>query len=523
VRGRDSEGQPVAEEELLEAAQIVEEPELTTEQVKGRAAAGVFLLAGRDVAVRAIGLAGNVVLARLLVPEDFGIVAVGLVVINVANFVTDAGLGLGLVRRKESPTVREMRSVVGLQLAAASAIATVAAAVTLGIGGDARITALMVLALPLMALRTPGLIYLDRQLDFSIQVRVELIETLAYVAWAITTAALGWGAWSLASGAVVKAAVGALSVARLTPLGLIRPTLDIAAVRPLLGFGARFQALGLLQLGQQVALTACIGAVGGLTSLGLWSLAERVLQLPQLLFRPLWGIGIPAYSRLLQAGEDVGRLVQRSVTTLAVVGGVVLAPLGGTATAYIPLVFGEKWSEAAEILPGACMALAISAPVNICMVAMLYAAGDAATPLRASIVHAFVRLPLALVGLHYFGLWALGAAWFAAQAVELPIVVRRTRTVVGLPVGREIVLPVLATATAGGAAWAVVDALDRGVPALAAGVGVSWLLFGTIMAVGDRPALRVAGEMSVRAWRSTVDRMRGRHTESERVVSSPGS
>jgi hypothetical protein len=107
--------------------------------------------------------------------------------------------------------------------------------------------------------------------------------------------------------------------------------------------------------------------------------------------------------------------------------------------------------------------------------------------------------------------------------VELPIVVRRTRTVVGLPVGREIVLPVLATATAGGAAWAVVDALDRGVPALAAGVGVSWLLFGTIMAVGDRPALRVAGEMSVRAWRSTVDRMRGRHTESERVVSSPGS
>ena len=322
---------------------------------------------------------------------------------------------------------------------------------------------------------------------------------------------------------MVKAAVGALSVARLTPLGLIRPTLDIAAVRPLLGFGARFQALGLLQLGQQVALTACIGAVGGLTSLGLWSLAERVLQLPQLLFRPLWGIGIPAYSRLLQAGEDVGRLVQRSVTTLAVVGGVVLAPLGGTATAYIPLVFGEKWSEAAEILPGACMALAISAPVNICMVAMLYAAGDAATPLRASIVHAFVRLPLALVGLHYFGLWALGAAWFAAQAVELPIVVRRTRTVVGLPVGREIVLPVLATATAGGAAWAVVDALDRGVPALAAGVGVSWLLFGTIMAVGDRPALRVAGEMSVRAWRSTVDRMRGRHTESERVVSSPGS
>ncbi len=518
MTGTDAQGEPGEEERLLEAAQLVEEPELTTDQVMGRAAAGIFLLAGRDLAIRALGLGANVVLARLLVPEDFGIVAVGLTVINVANFVTDAGLGLGLVRRKESPTVREMRAIVGLQLAGASAIAVVAAAVALGIGGDARVTALMVLALPLLALRTPGLIYLDRQLDFSIQVRVELIETLAYVVWAITTAALGWGAWSLASGAVVKAAVGALAVARLTPLGLIRPTLDVTGVRPLLGFGARFQALGLLQLGQQVALTAGTGAVGGLTTLGLWSLAERILQLPQLMFRPLWGIGIPTYSRLLHAGEDVGRLVQRSVTTLAVVGGVVLAPLGGTANAYIPLVFGEEWREAAEILPGACMALAISAPANICMVAMLYAAGDASTPLRASVVHLFVRLPLALLGLHFFGPWALGAAWFAAQAAELPIVVRRARAVTGVPVGGEILLPAVATATAGGAAWAVVDALDRGVLALVAGVGVSCLLFATIMAVGDRGALRIAGEVSMRAWRSTVDRMRGRHAESDPEV-----
>jgi hypothetical protein len=84
-------------------------------------------------------------------------------------------------------------------------------------------------------------------------------------------------------------------------------------------------------------------------------------------------------------------------------------------------------------------------------------------------------------------------------------------------------LPALATATAGGVAWAVVDALDRGVLALAAGVGASCLLFGAIMAVGDRPALRVAGEMSVRAWRSTVDRMRGRGAESDPVVRSAGS
>jgi hypothetical protein len=52
----------------------------------------------------------------------------------------------------------------------------------------------MMLSLPIAPLRTPGIQYLDRVLDFSIRVRVEVGEQLAYFVWVCATALLGWGA-----------------------------------------------------------------------------------------------------------------------------------------------------------------------------------------------------------------------------------------------------------------------------------------------------------------------------------------
>lgn len=50
---------------------------LTAEEVKTRAAGGALTLGARNVVVFAIGLAGNLVLARLLLPRDLGLVALG--------------------------------------------------------------------------------------------------------------------------------------------------------------------------------------------------------------------------------------------------------------------------------------------------------------------------------------------------------------------------------------------------------------------------------------------------------------
>jgi O-antigen/teichoic acid export membrane protein len=68
-------------------------------EVRRRATAGALLIAVRTAITQIIALAGNIVLARLLVPDDFGAVAFGATLVTVATFFSDGGMGVALIRR----------------------------------------------------------------------------------------------------------------------------------------------------------------------------------------------------------------------------------------------------------------------------------------------------------------------------------------------------------------------------------------------------------------------------------------
>jgi O-antigen/teichoic acid export membrane protein len=329
-------------------------------------------------------------------------------------------------------------------------------------------------------------------LDYRIRVRVEFLEVGAMFIWSVALAALGFGAWSLATALVVKSIVGAIAVIWMTPTGFIAPRFAIAPVRGLLAFGARFQALSMFQMVTSVALTAGIAGVGGLAALGFWSLTQRILQLPMMLFEVIWSLSVPTFARLLHGGEDVGEMVGRSLSVISVVAGVVLATLAGCGAALIPIVFGDTWSDAALILPGACMALVISGPTNIALMGFLYAHGDAVTPLRGSVAHSLVRIPASLIGLHYFGVAGLGVAWFLAQAIELPIVVPPASRAAGTPLGRALVAPAIACALAAAGGWAIIDVMGTGVQTLLVSGFATPAAFIVLMAILDFAALRTA-------------------------------
>ena len=484
------------------------EEQLSVGEIKSRAAAGSVLLAVRSALINLFGFSSTLVLAHLLVRSDFGLVAIGFMVIGVGGFLADSGIAMGLVRRAAAPTRQELRSITGFQLLVSVSIATFATLASLVIGGSSFVTALMAFSMPILALRTPGLVYLDRQLDYRIRVRVELGETAAYFVWVCSTAAVGWGAWSIASAVVVKAIVGVALVMRMTPLGVIWPSFRLAPIRPLLRFGLRFQGLSAVQVLHDTTLSAGIGAIGGLGVLGLWSLCGRVLLVPSLLFNNLWNISIPAYARLLHAGEDLGALVERSVVVLAIAGGFVLAVLAGCGGALMPVVFGAKWNDVALILPGACLALAVSAPINISMMAAVYAAGDSRTPLMGSMVHGIFRLPLSLIGLHFFGVGAIGVGWLIGQLVEIPFVLPRIHAHVGRPVGRKLPVPVALTTLSGALGMALVSIGGTGVAGLvlsAAGTAAAFLL---MTRIADPVGLAITRQAAASVVRHSLQRMR---------------
>jgi O-antigen/teichoic acid export membrane protein len=447
---------------------------LTADEVKSRAASGAVLLMGRGTLLQGLGFIGNLVLARLLVPEDFGLVALGLTIITVGRVLAGAGLGSALIRGQEPPSREVLRAVTGLQLAVTSGVAAIAVAIAVLVGEGAMVTALMVLALPLSAFRTPAMILFQRKLQFGVQVTIEITETVVYVAVAITLAAFGLGAWSLAIATVVRILVGTVFAIARSPLGLLLPTLQFRRLHSIIGFGWRFGATGVSKLVQDTALTAGIAAVAGLGILGLWSLTARLLSIPQLLFESMWKVGFPAFSRLMghEGEERTGRVLERTVGTFAVAVCLVLCPLVASSPALVPLLFGADWTDVSLILPGAGVAMAIAGPLGIVTSSYLYARGDASTGLVGTNITGPVRLVSTLALLPVLGAAAIGIGWAAGTVAGTAYTLPRAQRASGARLLSPVLGPVTAGIGGAAAGWFVADALGVTV----VGAGVSALL-----------------------------------------------
>jgi O-antigen/teichoic acid export membrane protein len=378
-----------------------------------------------------------------LSPHAFGLVAFGATVVFIGEFVADGGLGAALIRQARHPTVVELQALLGLQLTMATGLALLIAAIGLRGGTAGAVTAVMAASLPLLALRAPHAIALERDLQYRPIATIDFAESMVYYAWAIVTVWIGWGVWGLASASVVRALLGSTLMTIASPLPVLTPRPDIRTLRSMLGFGIRFQAVGLAALARTQGVNLVIVAVAGDQALGYWSLANRLLQVPFWLFQSLWRVSYPTMARLRALGEDTRRVVERLARITALASGALLAPLAASAHDLIPAMFGSAWAQAADPITWASAGLMVSGPISVATAGYLYSELDASTPLYATIVNGVVWIALTAALLGPVGIAAAGIAWMAASLCEAAIFDRAVRRRAGLSVGRLILGPIL--------------------------------------------------------------------------------
>lgn len=437
------------------AAPADDEDALARADLKRRASAGVFIVGTRGVAILLLALIGNVIVARLLTPHDFGVVAFGMSVVLLGGLLSDGGLGSALIRRAEPPDREELQALTALQLMVTAGLALLVAAAAAPFGEIGWITALMVSSMPLVALQFPGRILLERSLRYRPLAVVELSQVLTYHAWAIGFVIAGFGVWGLASASFARAAVAALIMAKVSPVGLVRPRVSWRRIRPLMGFGVRFQATTATWLLRDQGLNAAIALTASVSTLGLWSLARRMLEIPYLLLQSLWRVSFPTMSQLQRANVDTAPLIERAISIAAVGTGVILTGLAGSAPGLIPGVFGEQWREASSVVPGACLGLGIGGPVSVATQGYLYAVGDASAVLRAVVFQTIALFCVTVPLLHILGISAVGLGLFISSVVEAVVLARATREWTRVRVLRNLLPPVGIGVVSSGAGWTV--------------------------------------------------------------------
>jgi O-antigen/teichoic acid export membrane protein len=488
--------------------------ELPHEELRRRAASGVFIVATRGVAILLLGFAGSVVVARLLTPHDFGVIAIGMSFVYFISTIADGGLGAALIRRPEPPAREELQALLALQLAVTVALAVAAAVIAWSFfGSEGLVIALMISSMPIVMLQFPGRILLERTLSYRPLAVVEVSQVLVYQAWAIGFVVAGFGVWGLASATVAMRVAGAVVMAVVCPAGILRPRFGWHRIRSLVGFGSRFQAANATALVQEQGLNVSIAAFGSVSTLGLWSLARRVMEVPMVLFDSLWRVSYPTMAHLLAAKRDVARLLERAVGMAAVASGIILTGLAGSSPGLIPGLFGEQWRPAATVLPIACLALAIGGPLSVATVGYLYAVGDASAVLRAHVLRALTLFIVALPLLPVLGARAAAIGWLASSVADAAVLTSAARRSTDAALVSAMRTPTLTFIVSAAIGWAIADLEGADLASGLVGGACSVLVFVLILFIVRRTLLEDIFHLAV----SSVSRASSRQIASDVV------
>ncbi|HEX9769861.1 MAG TPA: lipopolysaccharide biosynthesis protein, partial [Kiloniellales bacterium] len=320
-----------------------------------RTAAGGAIAIGAQVVRLVLRLAAAVVMARLLAPEDFGLVAMATTVTAFVGIFTDLGLSAATVQRKEidHDTVSAL-FYVNLATGALLMLATIAAAPIAAWGfGDERVSSVVIAlaaTIPLVAASAQHNALLQRGMRW---MTIQWTGIAAQAAGAAVGILLAWrtdaGYWALVAQAWAAALAGLVLVWIACPW---RPgrVANWAGARSALSFGLNLTGFNLLNYFHRQFDNVLVGWRWGATDLGYYTRAYMLFMLP--LTGIVWPVAaavIPAMSRLQHEPERWRRLYLTSIAGLMVI----TAPLSGLLVLFAePLVltlFGAQWAPSAPI------------------------------------------------------------------------------------------------------------------------------------------------------------------------------
>lgn len=306
------------------------------------------------VAVNVIFFVRILVLARLLVPNDFGLVALATVPIGFLLSITNLGMIPALIQAKE-PSVRHYNVAwtVGLVRAVSTSVVVVLAAPWLAAlaGAPDAVPIMRTLAVrpAFAAAASIGVARLTKTLDFRSLAWIALIESIANATISIGLAT--WiGVWALVAGNLGGACAQAIASYIFAPH---RPRLvfDRAAAATLVRFGRWIFVSGVVAMIGNALLRFIISRRLGVAELGLYLLASNLtFQVADAFANISGSVSFPIYAKLQTELERATRFFQATLTVLSSVLVPSFALLFALAPSLVENVLGPGWNGTVPVI-----------------------------------------------------------------------------------------------------------------------------------------------------------------------------
>lgn len=369
--------------------------------------------------VRLLGLVSTFILARLLQPTDFGLVAMAMLVVGFIDSWLSFGLDTALIQNQDATrehydtawTIRLIQSAV-----LASGIA-VTAPFAASYFNEPRVTAVLWVICPALllgGLSNIGVVAFRKELGFHKEFQFQVVGKL--LGFVVTVSAAIWlrSYWALVIGIVTAQGVGCALSYLMHPF---RPRLSLARIRELWSFS---QWMLVASIGHFLGAKAdefLVARLGSTRELGLYSVASEVGSMPgSEIAAPLNQVLVPGFAKLQHSPQGLATAyvnVLGSVSALTFPAGIGLAMVAHEAV----LVFlGNQWLDAVSLVSVFAVFGGIRAS-NSLAGSLLLSTGHVATAATFGWLNAVLLLAIALPLVGVYGALGIASAKLAGAFI----------------------------------------------------------------------------------------------------------
>lgn len=321
---------------------------------------GSFAILVSQILRLALQFGTQLVLARLLFPSDFGLLAMISPILGFVAIINDVGFSQILIQ-KRSIFQFQVSNLFWINLALGSAFGVTLAVLSplvAYIYGEPKVLALTVvmsLMIPLGMLTLHPSALLARQLRFATVARMEVAAAALGSAVTVACAIAGLSYWSLALGQLAATMLTVVMSWRLCGWKPSLPTRSLS-VRAEFAFGRNVTATNLSNFASTTADKLLIGIVQGPVQLGLYDRSYRLLIQPlSQLMLPLNRVAVPLLSRVLHDPATFRQTYLFMVQLIAAATMPLLAVCIADGTTVVRFLLGSRWEPAAPMFTWFCV------------------------------------------------------------------------------------------------------------------------------------------------------------------------
>jgi O-antigen/teichoic acid export membrane protein len=449
---------------------------------------GTAWMVGARWGVRGIGFVSTIILARLLAPADFGLVALATMLTGLIGVFSELGLVYWLIResdpqREHFDTAWTLQTVVNGSLAVVVVLAAPPIAHWFDKPELGPVMQLLSLVLVLQGTANPGIVWFRKNMDFF---RDSLTVVLPKISGFVTTIALAYYLrtyWALVIGILAWNVTYFVQSYAMHPF---RPRPTLSRVGDMWAFSAWSLSHSVFEYLADQIDTLIVGRFKTAREVGLYYVAHDVAASPLVeLSQPMSRVLMPAYVKIMDDKAELSRIFAKVFSGIALIAFSIGTGVALVAEDAVAVILGPRWLECAplmQILAPASAMFALSFPIY----ALLTALGRPKISAYLTFVQVALLIAAMLPAAAYYGLAQVAMARLAVMAVVLVMVVATFAGITRMSAGAILASlwrPALAACAMVVAVPAVQEAAADLLPVLRLGLSIATgaMAFGAVL------------------------------------------